>query len=154
MTRLRDTKLPWDGGCRCGRVRLQVTKPPMLTMACHCLGCQVMSSSAFSLSLALPGDGLVLTQGETVIGGLHGEPAHHHFCDWCKTWMFTRMESIGIVNLRPTMLDDHRAFVPFLETQTAEKLPWATTPARRSFERFPAMEEYAGLIAEYLASEG
>jgi len=30
----------------------------MLTMACHCLGCQTMSASAFSLSMALPIDGL------------------------------------------------------------------------------------------------
>jgi hypothetical protein len=110
-----------------------------------------MSASAFSLSIALPIDGLEVAQGETVIGGLHGEPAHHHFCDWCKSWMFTRIEQFGLINLRPTTLDDHRDFVPFIDTQTAEKLPWATTPARHSFERFPPMEEYAALIAEYRA---
>jgi len=37
----------------------------------------------------------------------------------------------------------------FIETETAEKLPWATTPAKRSFERFPAMEDYAGLMQDY-----
>jgi len=144
-------KLPWDGGCRCGRVRIRVTKAPMLTMACHCLGCQSMSASAFSLSIALPIDGLEVTQGDTVIGGLHGEPAHHHFCDWCKSWMFTRVEQFGLVNLRPMMLDHHQDFVPFIETQTAEKLPWASTPAKRSFERFPAMEDYEGLMRDYRA---
>jgi hypothetical protein len=43
-----------EGGCRCGRVRLKITKRPLLTMACHCTGCQRMSSSAFSLSAAIP----------------------------------------------------------------------------------------------------
>jgi len=148
---MSDWKLPRDGGCRCGRVRIRMTKPPLLTMACHCLGCQSMSASAFSLSIALPIDGLEVVQGETVIGGLHGEPAHHHFCDWCKTWMFTRVEPFGLVNLRPTMLDEHRDFSPFIEMQTAEKLPWATTPARHSFERFPAMEDYERLTQDYLA---
>jgi len=150
-----DRKLPWDGGCRCGRVRIRVTKPPMLTMACHCLGCQTMSASAFSLSMALPIDGLEVTQGETVIviGGIRGVPAHHHFCDWCRTWMFTRVEQFGLVNLRPTMLDEHQDFTPFIETQTAEKLPWATTPAKHAFERFPAMEDYQALIAEYQTSQ-
>jgi hypothetical protein len=34
-----DWKLPWDGGCRCGEVRVRVTKPPLLAGACHCTGC-------------------------------------------------------------------------------------------------------------------
>ncbi len=29
-----DWKLPWEGGCRCGNVRLRVTAPPLLAMAC------------------------------------------------------------------------------------------------------------------------
>ena len=149
-----DWKLPWNGGCRCGRVRIRVTAPPMVTLACHCLGCQTMSASAFSLNIVLPIDGLEVTEGETVIGDLRTEPAHHHFCDWCKTWMFSRIEQFGMVNLRPTMLDDHHDFTPFIETQTAEKLPWATTPAQYSFERFPPPEEYMGLIQAYQASLG
>jgi hypothetical protein len=145
-----DWKLPWEGGCRCGRVRIRVTAPPMMTMACHCLGCQTMSASAFSLSIALPKDGFEVTQGDPVIGGLHGEPAHHFHCDWCKSWLFTRIEiGEGFVNLRPSTLDEHHWFEPFIETQTAEKLPWANTPARHSFERFPEMEQYGALIAEY-----
>ncbi len=28
-------KLPWHGGCRCGEVRLRVTRPPLLAAACH-----------------------------------------------------------------------------------------------------------------------
>ncbi len=68
--------LPWQGGCRCGQVRLQVTAPPLLTMACHCTGCQRMTASAFSLSIALPAEGLAVTRGEPVIGGLHGSPRH------------------------------------------------------------------------------
>jgi hypothetical protein len=34
------------------------------------------------------------------------------------------------------------------------ELPWATTPARHSFERFPATAEYGALVAEYQASAG
>jgi len=64
----------------------------------------------------------------------------------------SRVEQFGLVNLRPTMLDEHRDFTPFIETQTAEKLPWATTPAKHSFERFPAMEEYQALTSGYQAS--
>jgi hypothetical protein len=47
------------------------------------------------------------------------------------------------------MFDDVSWNVPFIETYTSEKLPWAKTPARHSFEQFPAMTEYAGLVAEF-----
>ena len=67
-----DWKLPWEGGCRCGRVRLRVTEPPLLASACHCTGCQRMSSSAFSLTLTVPSGGFEVTAGEPVVGGLHG----------------------------------------------------------------------------------
>jgi hypothetical protein len=47
------------------------------------------------------------------------------------------------------MLDDASWFVPFIETCTKEKLPWATTPAVHSYETFPPMAQYAVLVAEY-----
>lgn len=144
--------LPMEGGCRCDKVRFRITQPPLLTMACHCTGCQKMSASAYSLSMAIPTAGFELIAGETVIGGLHGDQGRHHHCDWCKSWMFTRIEpDMGFVNVRPTMLDDPAWFVPFIESYTSEALPWATTPAKHSFAQFPAMEEYGPLTAEFAA---
>jgi hypothetical protein len=142
--------LPWDGGCRCGQVRIRVSAPPLLTMACHCSGCQKMSASAFSLSAAIPIAGFEVTEGETVIGGLHGD-AQHHFCPHCKSWMFTRSDHMPFVNLRPSILDDHAEFRPFIETYTSEKLSWAATAAVHSYEQFPPMEAYEGLIRDYMA---
>jgi hypothetical protein len=146
---MHDWGLPWEGGCRCGRVRVRVTAPPLLAMACHCRGCQRMSSSAFSLSAAIPSEGFEVSRGEPVIGGLHGE-VRHYFCPWCMSWMFTRMPGMdGFVNLRATMLDDTRWFAPFVETMTAEKLPWAVTGAPYAFAGFPPLDAYEGLIEEY-----
>lgn len=148
-----DWQLPWEGGCRCGQVRLRVTAPPLLTMACHCTGCQRMSASAFSLSIAIPTPGFEVTAGEPVIGGLHGD-SHHYFCPHCKSWMFTRTEGLDdFVNLRPTMLDRHEWVVPFIETWTDEKLPWASTAATHSFGTLPAFEAFPELIGAY-AQEG
>lgn len=70
--------LPMEGGCRCGQIRLRISAPPILTMACHCTGCQKMSASAFSCSAAIPSDGFEVIQGEPVIGGLHGDDIHHY----------------------------------------------------------------------------
>jgi hypothetical protein len=144
--------LPQQGSCRCGRVRFRIAKAPLLTMACHCTGCQKMSASAYSLSAAIPSDGFEIIEGEPVIGGLHGA-ARHYFCGWCMSWMFTRPDGIDFfVNIRPTMLDDPKWVTPFIETWTSEKLPWATTSARYSFAGLPQMHEYEGLIAGYAAS--
>ena len=144
--------LPLEGACRCGRVRPRISSPPLLTMACHCTGCQKMSSSAYSLSAAVPAESFAVTEGEPVVGGLHGA-ARHYFCGWCMTWMFTRPDGIDFfVNVRPTMLDDTRWFEPFVETFTDEKLAWATTSARHSYPTLPAMDDYQGLIEGYRAT--
>ena len=151
---MADSNAPRDGGCRCDKVRFRVTAPPLLTMACHCTGCQRMSASAFSLSAAIPSEGFVVTAGEPAIGGLHGA-ARHYGCPRCMSWMFTRPEGMNwFVNLRPTMLDDPSWFTPFVETYTREKLPWATTPAVHSFEAIPAMDAYEGLIRAYAQAVG
>jgi hypothetical protein len=143
-----DWKLPWDGGCRCGETRIRVTKPPLLAMACHCAGCQSMSASAFSLSIAIPPDGFEVTAGEPVLGGLNRDV--HYFCPTCMTWMFTRPGGMAsFVNLRPTMLDDHGWFEPYVETCTDEKLPWATTAAKHSFEGIPDLPVFEPLVAAY-----
>jgi hypothetical protein len=142
--------LPWEGGCRCGNVRVRVTKPPLLSGACHCTGCQRMTGSAFSLTLTVPGDGFEVTRGEPVIGGLHGPVAHHHHCPDCLSWVFTRAEGVDwFVNLRTTMLDDPSGFDPYVEFYAEEKLPWVTTPARRSYAKAPEFSEYAGLMQAF-----
>ncbi|MET0273444.1 MAG: GFA family protein [Phenylobacterium sp.] len=141
-----------EGGCRCGQVRFKVSAPPLLTMACHCTGCQKMTASAFSLSALYPSAAFEVTAGEPVIGGLHGE-TRHFFCPHCMSWMFTRPQGADhVVNVRATLLDDATGFTPFMETVTREKLPWVTTPAVRSFEGFPDPQDYQGLIAAYAAS--
>jgi hypothetical protein len=144
-----DWKLPWEAGCRCDRLRMAISAAPLMTMACHCKGCQRMTGSAFSVSVLLPASGFSILRGETVIGGLRGSP-RHHFCSYCMSWAFTRPEGLDhLVNLRATLLDDPSWFSPFMETCTREKLPWATTPAVRSYEAMPPYEDFARLVEEY-----
>lgn len=138
-----------EGACRCGRVRFTVEGEPLVTMACHCTGCQRMTASAFSLSSLYPAARFAVTAGEPVIGGLHGA-TRHYFCGYCLSWLFTRPEGMDdLVNVRATMLDDAYDYRPFIETFTREKLPWATTGAPHSFEGFPPMERYPALLEAF-----
>ena len=140
-----------EGGCRCGQVRFKAEQGPLITMACHCRGCQQMTSSAFSLSAAIPADAFAVTRGEPVIGGLHGA-ARHYMCPHCMSWLFTRPEGIDFfVNVRVVLFDRPDWSEPFVETWTSEGLPWASTPAVHSFAALPPVDAWEGMIAGYAA---
>ena len=141
-------QLPADGQCRCGEVHIRISAQPIMTMACHCKGCQRMSASAFSLTAAIPTDGFEVVSGTPVLGGLRNPELQHFFCQQCMSWMFTRFLP-EFVNVRVTMLEDASWFVPFIETWTQSKLPWATSPAVHRYAEFPAAEDYPRLLAEF-----
>lgn len=141
--------LPLAGSCRCGGIEIRIDAPPLLTAACHCTGCQRMTSSAFSLGAAFPTTALSVTGGEPVIGGLHGS-TRHYFCGHCMSWLYTQPDQMpDIVMVRTTLLEDQRGLEPFMETMTREKLAWATTSAQRSFETWPPPEVLTTLIHEF-----
>ena len=144
---------PAAGTCRCGNTRMEVSAPPLATMVCHCRGCQRMTSSAFSLSALIPAEAFRVTAGEPVRGGLRGPDLHHYFCPDCMSWMFTRIDGLDdVVNVRTTLFDEPRWTDPFIETMTAEKLPWVQTPARHRYEGFPSMEDFQALIEAYVSA--
>ncbi|MFO1106384.1 MAG: GFA family protein [Amaricoccus sp.] len=149
-----DWSLPREGGCRCGRVRFRVTAPPLVTVACHCRGCQRMTASAFSLSAPFPRDGFAVIEGEPVIGGLHGADAQHYFCGWCMSWCYSRIQGLEfMVNVRASLFDDPAGLDPFVETCRSEGFGWAATGAIHSFAQFPPDEAWPGLMEEFAARD-
>ena len=143
-----------EGGCRCGRLRFRTSGKPIVTLACHCKGCQKMTGSAFSLSALYLASQFAVVAGEPVIGGLHAA-TRHFFCGHCMSWIFSRPAGMDdFLTLRATMFDDASWFSPFVETYTSEKLPWAWTPAEHSFAAFPPREDLPVLSAEFAARNG
>lgn len=140
------------GQCRCGRVTFEIAAPPLVTVACHCRGCQRMTGAAFSLGALVAPESFRVTSGAPAIGGLHGA-SRHYFCPHCMSWLFTRPDGTPLVVVRTPMLDQRGWDAPFVETYTSEKLPWATTPARHSYPQFPPAEAYEALIAEFASQQ-
>jgi hypothetical protein len=145
--------LPVEGACMCGRVRMRVSAPPIMSMACHCTGCQKMSASAFSLTALVPAEAFALLEGETQIGALHGPSAYVH-CAHCLNWLYTAPAGMPFVNIRPGLFDAPAWSTPFAETCVGEKLPWATTGAKYSFDKFPPPDRYEPLMREYASWNG
>lgn len=147
------TKYPITGTCRCDRTAIEISAPPIMTAACHCRGCQKMSSSAFSLTAMVSPEAFRVVRGEPVRGGAKTAQLEHYFCPDCMTWMFTRIVGVDMfLNVRPTMFDAPDLCRPFIETVTAEKQPWAETPAKYKFEHFPPMDQFGPLLQEYAES--
>lgn len=150
---MTDWKLPWSASCLCGGVQMRITAAPVVAMACHCRGCQKLTSGSYSLTLMIPASGFD-AQGDTEIGGLHRAESVHHFCAHCKNWLFTTGVAGGqFVNFRPTMLEDPSWVQPYIESYVSEKLPGVVSGAKVSFEQFPTPDKYPDLMAGY-AREG
>jgi hypothetical protein len=148
-------KLPWIASCLCRQVLMHITAPPVISMACHCKGCQKHTGGAYSLTLMLPVSGFEV-DGETQLGALHRAESQHHYCKTCLSWLYTTspgLAEMGFLNFRPTMLEDASWVVPFIESMTAEKLPGVAAGAKYSFEGWPAPADYGRLMQDY-AQEG
>lgn len=151
MTR---SKPPFEGSCLCGSVTVQLSAPPLLTVACHCQDCQKLCASAFSLTTMFPADAFSCS-GDHILGGLRSKGREHNFCKSCLNFVFSRIEGADYrVNLRTSVLDDAALFDPFIEVMTEEKLPWATVSAEHSYTKFPqTSEELQALMDAYSARE-
>jgi len=69
--------------------------------------------------------------------------------------LFTRpAETDAVVGVRSSMMDNARQFVPFMETWTSEKLPWAQTGATHSFAQFPPPDALGSLAQGFAEQPG
>jgi len=150
---MSEWKLPWNASCLCGGVKMRVTQPPLMAMACHCRACQRLTGGAYSLTLLIPLDGFEVVSGAPVIGGLHRRELRHSFCPHCKTWLFTHPQGMPFVNVRPTMLEDASWVQPYVDTGVADKLPGAVSGAKHAYAEYPPPEDYEKLMEAY-AREG
>lgn len=143
--------LPAEGRCRCGDVVFRITEAPLVTMACHCRGCQRMSAGPYSLSALVPESGFALVSGAPVPGG--ADPGFgHEVCPRCATWLWTRPKALsGVLLVRATLFDDVSWIAPYVEVETATRLPFAETGAALSYPGFPPPDAQGEIVASYAA---
>ncbi len=133
--------LPLKGACRCGRISYKVTAAPKFIFACHCSDCQQLTSSAFSMGMAVDESAFDLegTPHVWVKKADSGKQSRQFTCPDCAGWTHTIAEAHpGIVVVRPITLSEHQWVRPIAQVFTRSALPWALLPVQFSFEQaFP-----------------
>ena len=119
-------KLPQTGGCQCGKIRYEITAEPQLVYTCHCLDCQRLSGSAFSLGIVVPEDGFRLSgieprRLERIADS--GRTNIRLVCPECGT-SICGLPRDGLHRVRAGTLDDTSWLRPTRHIWTRSKQPW------------------------------
>jgi hypothetical protein len=123
-------KLPQTGGCQCGKVRYEITEAPQLVYLCHCTDCQRLTSSAFSIGVVVPENGLRLDGIEPrqlQRTADSGRISIRLVCPECGCWI-CGMPRDGMHRVRGGTLDDTSWLRPTRHIWARSKQPWVKLP--------------------------
>jgi hypothetical protein len=111
-----------DGGCFCGFLTYEAEIDPDRVNICHCLDCQIISGSAFRVSVPTRDHSFRLLSGAPTIfmkTGGSGAPRPQAFCPRCGTQIYstsgdaaprTHNIRVGTVRQRDILVPGSQAF--------------------------------------------
>ncbi|TDH63159.1 aldehyde-activating protein [Dankookia rubra] len=128
--------LPQTGGCLCGAVRYEITRPPLAAYTCHCTACQRLTGSAFSAAFVIAAEACRFTGGE--VQALQrpadsGRVVTRWVCRGCGTWICNGARpgtaaAGSLVVVRAGTLDDTAWLRPTAHFWTRSAQPWVILP--------------------------
>jgi hypothetical protein len=120
-----------SGGCLCGRVRFELTEPPVAAGYCHCTRCQRRTGGAASAQARIDGRTLRLLQGEDFVKAWrHPEGGFEKcFCGECGAHLFSRdPENPHHMSVRLGAFDGDPGVRPSWRTYVAYAASWEPIP--------------------------
>ncbi|MDP3838281.1 MAG: GFA family protein [Methylococcales bacterium] len=120
-------KPPLTGGCLCGKVRYEISAPPVDSMNCHCRTCQKWTGTAYLAFMWIPADALSITGDYQEFATLaaSGNTVYRGFCAECGTALFGRYSHFAAVRpVAAATLDDPSMFKPQKDIWVADAQPW------------------------------
>jgi hypothetical protein len=81
-----------DGQCHCGRIAFEAEIDPGRVSICHCTDCQVLTGSAYRVTVLCDAGKVRLTRGAPKIYAKtadNGRTRFQHFCENCGSPLFT-----------------------------------------------------------------
>jgi hypothetical protein len=117
------------GGCHCGAIRYEAEVDPATAGICHCTDCQILSGTAFRVSIrALPGSfrivaGAPRVYTKTAESGTRRDQA---FCETCGSPIYaaTPGPEPRIYSIRAGTIDQRQQLRPAGQIWTRSQLPW------------------------------
>ena len=92
------TELSLTGGCLCGGVRFELTRPPVAANYCHCTRCQRRTGTAASASARVAPGTVRVTRGEELVRSYRPEDGFaKDFCSRCGPALWSRDPDSGEV---------------------------------------------------------
>ncbi len=133
--------MAYQGGCRCGAVRYEVSGIPQHVALCHCSDCRKSSGAPMVAWAAFAEGEFSLLSGEVTTFNSSGA-AMRSFCPVCGTGISYRNAEFlpGIVDIQAATLDNPEALPATAHIQTAERIGWmATAHTLPEFLRYPGI---------------
>jgi hypothetical protein len=118
------------GSCHCGACRYEAEIDPQRVSLCNCTDCQMLTGSAFRVSVPAPADGFRFLGGELrsyVKTAASGARRRHSFCATCGTPVHATADSEQPTSysLRIGCLRERAQLPPQRRIWCSSALPWA-----------------------------
>lgn len=124
-------KFPVKGSCQCGAVHYTVLAAPLMVIACHCKQCQILSTSAFSITAVMNAADVVfegdMADWQRVAES--GNIAAAKFCRVCGNRIYHYNPAApDLIKLKPSGLEDTSLIQPTAHAWVSEKQAWYQIP--------------------------
>ncbi len=119
-----------EGSCHCGQVSYQAEIDPEKVSLCNCTDCQMLTGSAFRVSVPAPKDAFSLLRGQVktyVKTADSGAKRIHAFCANCGTPVYAsaNVENPPSYSLRVGCLEQRADLPPKKRIWCRSALAWA-----------------------------
>ncbi|MES2185953.1 MAG: GFA family protein [Pseudomonadota bacterium] len=118
------------GRCHCGNIAYEAEVDPARVALCHCTDCQMLTGSAYRVSLPVPAADFHLLRGTPrayTKTGTSGARRVHAFCPDCGTPVYSCAEGASppAYSLRIGCLDERAALPPRRQIWCGSAMPWS-----------------------------
>lgn len=117
-----------EGNCHCGRIKYEAEVDPEKAYLCHCADCQMLSGSAFRVSISAPSETFKLLSGQPKIyvkTAESGRKRVQSFCPDCGTPIYSAaVENTPAYVLRVGCLRQRTAIRPKRQIWCQDALDW------------------------------
>ena len=118
-----------EGSCHCGRITYEAVADPELVGICHCTDCQMLTGSAYRVSVPVPRETFTLLSGQPKVyvkTAASGNKRAHSFCPDCGTPIHAAaLTDPPTYTLRVGCLRQRAELRPKRQQWCDSALPWA-----------------------------